>query len=86
MDTQIISVTSKGQIALPIKMRRKLTINAGDKLIAYTYDNSIILKPIKMPKLEELKGKLQEAENWAKQVGYTEEDINRIIKEIRSSK
>ena len=86
MDTQIISVTSKGQIALPIKMRRKLTINAGDKLIAYTYDNAIILKPIKMPKLEELKGKLQEAENWAKQVGYTEEDINRIIKEIRSSK
>lgn len=35
---------------------------------------------------EEFKVELDKAQKWATSVGYTEEDINSIIKEIRNKK
>ena len=36
--------------------------------------------------LEEFKAELDKAQKWATSVGYTEEDISSIIKEIRNKK
>ena len=36
--------------------------------------------------LEEFKAELDKAQKWATSVGYTEEDINSIIKETRNKK
>lgn len=86
MDTQVLTVSSKGQISLPINMRRRLSINTGDKLVAYASDDVIMLKAIKLPSVEEFKDALAQTQEWAAKVGYKEDDVNDIIKAVRKNK
>lgn len=73
MSVEVLTVSSKGQIVLPIKMRKAIGISDGDKLAAYTSDDGVImLKIVKIPTVQDFKTNLQEAENWAKSVGYQE--------------
>lgn len=86
MDAQVLTVSSKGQISLPIGIRKLLSIDAGDKLVAYASGDTIILKTMKLPTVEEFEASLSEAQEWAASVGYREEDVNDIIKSVRKSK
>lgn len=86
MDTQVLTVSSKGQISLPVNMRKRLSINTGDKLVAYASDDVIMLKAIKLPGAEEFKDALLQAQEWAAKVGYKEDDVNDIIKSVRKHK
>lgn len=49
MNTQVLTVSSKGQISIPVAIRKLLSIDAGDKLVAYTSGNVIMLKTLKLP-------------------------------------
>lgn len=53
MNTQILTVSSKGQISLPVSIRKLLSIDTGDKLVAYTSGDVIMLKTLKLPSAEE---------------------------------
>lgn len=86
MNTQVLTVSSKGQISLPVAIRKLLSIDAGDKLVAYASGDVIMLKTLKLPTAEEFEASLDEAQKWASSVGYKEEDINDIIKSVRQSK
>ncbi|MCI9324792.1 MAG: AbrB/MazE/SpoVT family DNA-binding domain-containing protein [Lachnospiraceae bacterium] len=86
MNAQILTVSSKGQISLPINIRKRLSIDTGDKLVAYTSGDVIMLKTLKLPSLEEFESSLDEAQAWASSVGYEEADVNDIIKSVRKNK
>ncbi len=86
MSTQILTVSSKGQISLPVNIRKLLSIDTGDKLVAYTSGDVIILKTLKLPSAEEFESSLDEAQKWAKSVGYNENDVDDIIKSFRKKK
>ena len=86
MNTQILTVSSKGQISLPVSIRERLSIDTGDKLVAYTSGDVIMLKTLKLPSAEEFEESLDEAQKWAATVGYTENDVNDIIKSSRRKK
>ena len=83
MEAKIITVTTKGQIAIPISIRKELSIENGDKLVAYTFGDTIMLKVRKVPTYEEFLKMMDNAQEWAKSVGYKEEDVDEIIKEVR---
>lgn len=86
MSMQILTVSSKGQISLPVSIRKLLSINTGDKLVAYTSGDVIMLKMLKLPSAEEFEASLDEAQEWAASVGYDENDVNNIIKSVRREK
>lgn len=86
MGTQILTVSSKGQISLPVSIRKLLSIDTGDKLVAYTSGDVIMLKTLKLPTAEEFEASLDEAQNWAASVGYDESEVNDIIKSARRKK
>ncbi len=86
MGVDVLSVSSKGQIVLPVEMRRELEIGAGAKLAAYVLGDIIMLKPINVPTEDDFRKSLDEASDWAKKVGYKEEDVNDIIKSFRKNK
>lgn len=86
MNTQILTVSSKGQISLPVSIRNRLSIDTGDKLIAYTSGDVIMLKTLKLPTAEEFEASLDEAQKWATSVGYEEGDVDNIIKSARRNK
>lgn len=86
MNPQIITVTSKGQIAIPVNIRKKMSIENGDKLIIYIYEDSLLLKVLKIPSSDEFKKTMDKAQKWAASVGYVESDVNDIIKSVRKDK
>ncbi len=86
MSMQILTVSSKGQISLPVNIRNMLSINTGDKLVAYTSGDVIMLKALKLPSADEFEESLNEAQKWAASVGYDESDVNDIVKSTRRKK
>ncbi len=86
MSIDVLTVSSKGQIVLPVSMRRSLSIESGAKLAAYASDDVIMLKVIRLPSDDEFKSRLDEAQEWAASVGYTEEDVDDLVKSVRARK
>lgn len=86
MNAQVVTVSSKGQISIPVNMRKDMEIDVGDKLVAYTAGDVIMLKVLKIPGMNEFESSIKEAQEWAASVGYTEKDVNGIIKSVRKSK
>lgn len=86
MDMQVLTVSSKGQISLPVNIRRSMSINTGDKIVAYATGDAIMLKILKLPSADEFDKALKGAQQWAASVGYSENDVNSIVKSVRKNK
>ena len=86
MNTQVLTVSSKGQISLPISIRKLLSIETGDKLVAYASGDMIMLKALKLPSAEEFEASMNKAQEWAASVGYEESDVDDLIKSVRRRK
>jgi len=74
-------VTSKGQVTIPIEMRRQLGIKEGDKVVFINNGKNIIIANAAMAAFAEL----QEAfAGEASRLGLkNEDDVAAMIKEIR---
>ncbi len=86
MNTEVLSVSSKGQVVLQVNIRKKLDIGTNTKLAANITGNIIMLKVIDIPTADDFSKALDKAQKWAKSVGYKKEDVNAIIKAKRRSK
>ena len=86
MTMQLVSVSSKGQIAIPVSYRKALSIKEGSQLIIYSDGENIILKPVELPTEDKLSSALAKAREFAEKDGLTEEDIKAAIKESRKAK
>lgn len=86
MDEQILTVSGNGEIALPESLRKRLGINSGDKLAVFEFGDTIMLKTMSIPSVKEFEAELEKAQAWAREVGYKEEDVADIIKDVRNRK
>lgn len=86
MDIQVLTVSSKGQISLPVSFRKGMSINTGDLLAAYAINDMILLKPINVPSEDDFKMALDAAQLFAKNEGLTEADVDKAIKKYRKEK
>lgn len=86
MAVEVVTMSSKGQIALPVDIRKHMGLGSGMKLAVYSSGDVIMLKPIYIPTEEDFRARLDEAETWAASVGYTEEDVGDIIASVRKKK
>ena len=78
---ELAKITTKGQITLPISIRRELNLKEGDKVAFIEKDgNYILVNPISLA-IDELRKSFNKEE---KKLGLkTEEDVVKMIKEIR---
>ena len=82
----IAAMSSRGQIVLPISIRRKLGLGEGSQFLVVTDNENILLKPVKDPSLDEFYTLIEQAQRTAAQLGLTEEKINAEIKAMRAEK
>ena len=76
-------VMSKGQITLPIDMRRKLNLNAGDRVALIYENNRVVMMNLAIHALEEFqKAMMGEAERTEL---TTEESVIELCREVRAS-
>ena len=71
METKIIKVTDKGQISIPIEIRKSIGIEIGDELIAIRSGETICLKKIKKDDFSDL---LKHSERIANKLWDNKED------------
>lgn len=82
----IASMSSRGQIVLPISIRKKLGLDNGSQFLVVTDKNNILLKPVKEPSLDEFYALIEQAQETAREIGLTQQDIDREIKNMRAEK
>jgi len=77
--SDVIKVTSKGQITLPVEIRRALQISKDGYLVIETIGDFILMKKadVRMKELNELMSQT------AKRKKVTKRDIEKAIKDVR---
>ena len=71
METKIIKVTDKGQISIPVEIRKSVGINVGDELIEIRNGETLCLKKIKRDDFRDL---LKHSERVASKLWGNKED------------
>ncbi len=76
---EITSISSKGQVVIPLGLRNRLKIHEGEKFVIIGEDNTIILKKLEMPSFNGIDKLLKKTREFVKQKGLKEKDIEEAI-------
>ena len=81
---ELAKITTKGQITLPIGIRRKLHLKDGDKVAFIEIDNQIVLaNPIAIA----IKDVQEAFSGEAERLGLkNEDDVDALVKEVRRAR
>ncbi|MEK6878179.1 MAG: AbrB/MazE/SpoVT family DNA-binding domain-containing protein [Nanoarchaeota archaeon] len=80
---EITSISSRGQVVIPQKVRKKLELKEGEKFIVIGKNNVIVLKKIEMPSFDNFNQLLKETQKFAEKKGVTSSNLNESIKRTR---
>jgi len=79
-------MSSKGQVVIPEEIRKRLGLEAGAQFVVVADKDTVIMKAISPPAMEEFDSLLAEARKQARKAGMKQADIESIISEVRSGK
>lgn len=81
---ELATVTSKGQITIPVKIRNKLNLKTGDQVFFMEEKGKIVFQNASQIALSTIQS---EMDGKAEKAGFkTEEDVVDYIKELRAKK
>ena len=84
--TDVTAISSKGQVVIPKNIRDSLELMPGTRMIIFTDGNNILRKPLEQPNINEFRDLMDSANQWAKDVGMTSDDIDEAIKNVRKNR
>jgi AbrB family looped-hinge helix DNA binding protein len=76
-------LSSKGQIVIPEEIRKNLHLQEGDQFVVIGKGDTVILKSITPPSLEQFDDLIREARSHAKKAGIKKSDVTSAIKKAR---
>lgn len=78
---ELAKVMSKGQVTIPINIRKKLNLKEGDKIIFIEKDGNMIIANSAMIALQKIQSSfVSEAERLGLEI---EEDVVDLVKEVK---
>jgi AbrB family looped-hinge helix DNA binding protein len=81
---ELATVTSKGQITIPVKIRNKLSLKTGDQVFFMEEKGKIVFQNASQIALSTIQ---KEMDGKAEEAGFkTEEDVVDYVKELRAKK
>jgi len=81
MDMELAKITMRGQITIPVEIRKKLGVKDGDKVIFMEENGRIIMENAAMISLREAQAAFA---GEADRMGLkTEQDVVDMVKEVR---
>ncbi|PSP91662.1 AbrB/MazE/SpoVT family DNA-binding domain-containing protein [Halobacteriales archaeon QS_4_66_20] len=75
-DPEVTTVTSKGQITIPSRLRKQFGLEQGTKLMVVPTDYGLVLKKLELPSVEEFQ---QRVEERAETVDLSMEEVNELV-------
>ncbi len=77
---EITTVTSKGQITIPSRLRRQFGLEQGTKLLVVPTEHGLVLNKVDLPSIEEFRERVEIREGT---IELTMEQINELVHEGR---
>lgn len=81
-EPEVTTVTSKGQITIPSKLRDQFGLDQGTKLMVVPTEYGLVLKKIDLPSVAEFQ---QRVEERAVRVDLSNEEVTQLVHEARGS-
>lgn len=82
-EIEVTSVSSRGQVVIPRKVREKLRVNEGQKFVVIGEDDTIVFKRLEVPSFKGFDKLLKKTREFAKKKGLTEKDVEESIHQLR---
>lgn len=82
-EIEVTSVSSRGQVVIPQKIRDKLHIAEGEKFVVIGENDTIVLKKLEVPSFRGFDKLLKKTREFAKKKGLKESDVEESIRELR---
>lgn len=79
-DPELTTVTSKGQVTIPSRLREEFGLEKGTKLMVVPTDNGLVLKKVDLPSVEEFR---ERVERRSDEVDLPMSEVNRLVHEAR---
>jgi AbrB family looped-hinge helix DNA binding protein len=76
-------MSSKGQVVIPEEIRDSLQLKEGDQFVVLGQGDTVILKTITPPSLDQFSDLLTEARKQAKKSGLKKSDVKAAITKAR---
>jgi AbrB family looped-hinge helix DNA binding protein len=76
-------MSSKGQVVIPEEIRSRLGFKAGTKFVVVGREDTLILRAIAEPSMDELDKLISEARKQARRAGMKRADIASAIASVR---
>ena len=81
VEASTTKVSSKGQVVIPLNVRKAAGLKEGEKILAIAINDTIVLKKIVDKSFQQT---VQPIWKKVKQLGLTEEDINALIEKAKT--
>jgi len=81
-DPELTTVTSKGQITIPSRLRKQFGLEQGTKLMVVPTEYGLVLKKLELPSVEEFQ---QRVEERAETVDLSMEDVTELVHDARDA-
>lgn len=78
-------LSSKGQVVIPEDIRDSLNLKEGDQFVVIGKGDTVILKAITPPSMDQFEALLESAQAQAKKVGLKKSDVKAALNRIRKS-
>lgn len=81
-DPEVTTVTSKGQITIPSRLREQFGLKQGTKLMVVPTDYGLVLQKFELPSVGEFQ---QRVEERAEIVDLSMDEVTRLVHEARET-
>jgi antitoxin PrlF len=79
---EVTTVTSKGQITIPSRLREQFGLEKGTKMMVVPTEYGLVLKKLELPSIEEFQ---QRVEERADDIELEMEEIEELVHEARET-
>jgi len=79
-DPELTTVTAKGQITIPSRLREEFGIERGAKLMVVPTEYGLVLKKVELPSVEEFQRRVEEREE---SVDVSQSEVVDLVHEAR---
>jgi AbrB family looped-hinge helix DNA binding protein len=85
-NTSTTKLSSRGQVVIPEEIRRRLGLEPGARFVVVAEGDTVVLKRIRPPSLDDFDALLRRARTAAADAGVPEEAIEEAVRKVRSGR
>lgn len=82
-DASTTKLSSRGQVVIPEEIRKRLGLEAGAQFVVVGEGDTVVLKRIRPPSLDDFDALISRARAAAAEAGLSEEAIDEAIRRVR---